>query len=108
MCRYSWAATNWRKRVEQLDDNKASMQDENIGLDRREVVRMLLKDRVDMLVVTGLGSPSYDVMAAGDHDNNTISGQPWEARQRLVLGWPTPSLTEKCLSLQETERCSWG
>ncbi len=70
MCRYSWAATNWRKRVEQLDDNKASMQDENIGLDRREVVRMLLKDRGDMLVVTGLGSPSYDVMAAGDHDNN--------------------------------------
>ncbi|EWY36243.1 aldehyde dehydrogenase [Skermanella stibiiresistens SB22] len=39
-------------------------------LDRREVVRRLLADRQDLLVVTGLGSASYDVMAAGDHDNN--------------------------------------
>ncbi|SUD69814.1 putative phosphonopyruvate decarboxylase [Pseudomonas putida] len=37
---------------------------------RREVVRTLLADRNDVLVVTGLGSASYDVMAAGDHDNN--------------------------------------
>ena len=41
-----------------------------IKLDRREVVETLLKARGDALVVTGLGSPSYDVMAAGDHDNN--------------------------------------
>ena len=39
-------------------------------LDRREVVKALLHERGDLLVVTGLGSPSYDVMAAGDHDNN--------------------------------------
>lgn len=39
-------------------------------LDRREVVKALLADRSDVLVVTGLGSASYDVMAAGDHDNN--------------------------------------
>ncbi|MCY1502936.1 sulfopyruvate decarboxylase, beta subunit [compost metagenome] len=39
-------------------------------LDRREVVKTLLADRNDVLVVTGLGSASYDVMAAGDHDNN--------------------------------------
>ena len=39
-------------------------------LDRRGVVKTLLQDRGDLLVVTGLGSPSYDVMAAGDHDNN--------------------------------------
>jgi thiamine pyrophosphate-dependent acetolactate synthase large subunit-like protein len=39
-------------------------------LNRREVVARLLVNRSDMLVVTGLGSPSYDVMAAGDHDNN--------------------------------------
>lgn len=38
------------------------------GLDRREAVRTLLTDRGDMLVVTGLGSPSYDAYAAGDHD----------------------------------------
>ncbi|MDR6661883.1 thiamine pyrophosphate-dependent acetolactate synthase large subunit-like protein [Tardiphaga robiniae] len=40
------------------------------ALDRREVVQKLLAGRKDLLVVTGLGSPSYDVMAAGDHDNN--------------------------------------
>ena len=40
------------------------------GLDRRAAVARLLKDRGDLLVVTGLGSPSYDVMAAGDHDAN--------------------------------------
>ncbi len=39
-------------------------------LDRREVVSTLLADRRDLLVVTGLGSASYDVMAAGDHDGN--------------------------------------
>jgi thiamine pyrophosphate-dependent acetolactate synthase large subunit-like protein len=39
-------------------------------LDRREVVATLLADRGDALVVTGLGSPTYDVHAAGDHDAN--------------------------------------
>lgn len=40
-------------------------------LDRRRVVETLLRDRGDdLLVVTGLGSPAYDVMAAGDHDLN--------------------------------------
>jgi thiamine pyrophosphate-dependent acetolactate synthase large subunit-like protein len=42
----------------------------NHVLCRREVVRTLLADRNDVLVVTGLGSASYDVMAAGDYDNN--------------------------------------
>ena len=39
-------------------------------LDRREVVARLLAGRKDLLVVTGLGSASYDVMAVGDHDSN--------------------------------------
>ena len=39
-------------------------------LDRRAAVRTLLADRQDLLVVTGLGSPSYDVYDAGDHDGN--------------------------------------
>ena len=39
-------------------------------LDRREAVAALLRDRGDLLVVTGLGSPSYDVHAAGDTDAN--------------------------------------
>jgi thiamine pyrophosphate-dependent acetolactate synthase large subunit-like protein len=39
-------------------------------LDRRQAVKELLADRKDLLVVTGLGSPTYDVFAAGDHDGN--------------------------------------
>jgi thiamine pyrophosphate-dependent acetolactate synthase large subunit-like protein len=39
-------------------------------LDRRAVVARLLKDRGEAIVVTGLGSPTYDVAAAGDHDRN--------------------------------------
>ncbi|SEE60071.1 Thiamine pyrophosphate enzyme, C-terminal TPP binding domain [Rhizobiales bacterium GAS191] len=40
------------------------------ALDRRQAVATLLKDRGDLLVVSGLGSPSYDVHASGDHDAN--------------------------------------
>jgi len=39
-------------------------------LDRRWAVKTLLAERGDMLVVTGLGSPTYDVFAAGDHEAN--------------------------------------
>lgn len=42
----------------------------NQRLERRAAVAELLKDRGDLLVVTGLGTPGYDVMAAGDHDRN--------------------------------------
>ena len=33
-------------------------------------MRELLAGRDELVVVTGLGSPSYDTMAAGDHDLN--------------------------------------
>lgn len=39
-------------------------------LARRDAVASLLRHREDTLVVTGLGSPSYDVHAAGDRDDN--------------------------------------
>ncbi|MFK4719311.1 thiamine pyrophosphate-dependent acetolactate synthase large subunit-like protein [Bradyrhizobium niftali] len=39
-------------------------------LDRREVVARLLSGRKKMLVVGGIGWASFDVMAAGDHNNN--------------------------------------
>ncbi|HMA71238.1 MAG TPA: thiamine pyrophosphate-dependent enzyme [Xanthobacteraceae bacterium] len=39
-------------------------------LDRREFVRELLVDRNDLVVVSGLGSPTYDVAACGDHPLN--------------------------------------
>ena len=39
-------------------------------LARRDVVATLLKNRDGALVVTGLGSSSYDVHASGDRDDN--------------------------------------
>jgi thiamine pyrophosphate-dependent acetolactate synthase large subunit-like protein len=36
-------------------------------LQRRDVVARILADRGELLVVTGLGSPSYDCAAVGDH-----------------------------------------
>ena len=39
-------------------------------LARRDAVAALLRNREEMLVVTGLGSPTYDVHAVGDRDDN--------------------------------------
>jgi thiamine pyrophosphate-dependent acetolactate synthase large subunit-like protein len=39
-------------------------------LDRRAVAAALLRDPGDVLVVTGLGAPSYDAAAAGDRARN--------------------------------------
>jgi thiamine pyrophosphate-dependent acetolactate synthase large subunit-like protein len=39
-------------------------------LDRRAAVKALLADRGDLLVVSGLGSSSYDLFDAGDHPGN--------------------------------------
>ena len=39
-------------------------------LDRRPLVKALLEDRGDLLIVTGLGSPTYDVAAAGENPLN--------------------------------------
>lgn len=43
---------------------------EDPGMDRRATVQKLMDGRGDALVVTGLGSPSYDVHACGDRDDN--------------------------------------
>ncbi len=40
---------------------------ETYPLKRRAVAAALLEDRGDLLVVSGLGAPSWDVAAAGDH-----------------------------------------
>ena len=47
-----------------------SAMNEKPSLDRRAAVAALLRDRGDMLVVTGLGSTTYDVHASGDHPGN--------------------------------------
>ncbi len=46
------------------------MADRDITLQRRDVVARILRDRGETLVVTGLGSASWDVAAAGDNPGN--------------------------------------
>ena len=41
-----------------------------IILDRRKVMARILRDRGDALLVTGLGAPTWDAAAVGDHANN--------------------------------------
>jgi thiamine pyrophosphate-dependent acetolactate synthase large subunit-like protein len=43
---------------------------EQVMLDRRALVKHLLADRGNLLVVSGLGAPTYDVAAAGEHPLN--------------------------------------
>jgi thiamine pyrophosphate-dependent acetolactate synthase large subunit-like protein len=42
----------------------------DLRLDRRTAIRTLLADRDDLLVVTGLGSTSWDAASLGDNDRN--------------------------------------
>ena len=51
-------------------------------LRRRDVVAALLKDRGDLLVVAGLGSTSWDITAAGDHD---LSFPTWGAMGQAAM-----------------------
>ncbi|MGB0576400.1 MAG: thiamine pyrophosphate-dependent enzyme [Alphaproteobacteria bacterium] len=41
-----------------------------ITLDRRKVVARILKNRGDLLLVTGLGAPTWDAASVEDHPNN--------------------------------------
>src|SRR5262249_5364977 len=53
-----------------------------MALDRRAAVAALLKDRGDLLIVSGLGSPTYDVHAATDSGANYY---PWGAMGGAAL-----------------------
>lgn len=56
------------------------------GIDRRKFVAGLLKQFPDALVVTGLGSPSYDVFAAGDRPGNFYLWGAMGGSTSLALG----------------------
>jgi thiamine pyrophosphate-dependent acetolactate synthase large subunit-like protein len=61
-------------------------------LDRRAAAAEILKDRGDALVVTGLGAPTWDVAAAGDHALNfyTWAGMGGAAMVGLGLALAQP------------------
>jgi len=55
-------------------------------LDRRAAMRMLLAGRGDMLLVTGLGSTTYDAAAAGDDERNFYLWGAMGAAAMIGLG----------------------
>ncbi len=55
-------------------------------LERRTVVAELVRDRGDLLVVSGLGSPTWDLMASGDHDLNCYLWGAMGAAATIGLG----------------------
>ena len=52
------------------------------ALRRREVVKELLKDRKDLLVIAGLGSTAWDITAAGD---TPLSFPTWGAMGQAAM-----------------------
>ena len=55
-------------------------------LDRRAAMRTLLEDRGDLLLVTGLGSTTWDAAAVGDDDRNFYLWGAMGAAAMLGLG----------------------
>lgn len=58
----------------------------NNTVNRREFVARLVQALPDALIVTGLGSPSYDVFAAGDRDKNFYLWGAMGGSTSLALG----------------------
>ncbi|HEX3952606.1 MAG TPA: thiamine pyrophosphate-dependent enzyme [Stellaceae bacterium] len=55
-------------------------------LERRAAMRILLAERGDLLLVTGLGSTTYDAAAAGDDDRNFYLWGAMGAATMIGLG----------------------
>lgn len=66
-------------------------------LNRRKAVAELLEQRADLIVVSGLGSPTYDVMAAGDHDRNYYLWAAMGSAATVGLGLAKSRPKEKVL-----------
>jgi thiamine pyrophosphate-dependent acetolactate synthase large subunit-like protein len=65
---------------------RADWNDNDPRLDRRAAMRRLLAGRGDMLLVTGLGSTTYDAAAAGDDERNFYLWGAMGAASMIGLG----------------------
>ncbi len=68
-------------------------------LDRRDVVARLLADRRDLLVVSGLGSATYDCAAAGDDPRNFYLWGAMGGTAALALGLALAQPTKPVLGI---------
>ena len=62
------------------------MSSNDARLDRRAAMRALLADRGDLLLVTGLGSTTYDAASVGDDDRNFYLWGAMGAASMVGLG----------------------
>lgn len=67
------------------------------AMNRRDAVANLLAKRGDALVVTGLGSPTYDVHAAGDRDDNYYLWGAMGAAALIGLGLAQAQPTKRVM-----------
>ena len=74
-------------------------------LDRRAAMRTLLENRGDLLLVTGLGSTTWDVAAAGDDDRNFYLWGAMGAAAMVGLGRRSPDPRAASWSSPVTARC---
>ena len=68
-------------------------------LERRAAVAELLKERGELLVVAGLGSPAYDLHAAGDSDANFYLWGAMGSAALIGLGLAQAQPARKVLAL---------
>ena len=68
-----------------------------ILLERRAVVAKLLENRGDLLVVSGLGAPTYDCAAVGDHELNFYLWGAMGSAATIGLGLATAQPTRRVL-----------
>lgn len=68
-------------------------------IERRKAVRELLADRGELIVVAGLGSPCYDVRAAGDHPLDFYNWGAMGSAVMVGLGLALPRPAQPVLVL---------
>ncbi len=69
-------------------------------IDRRTFVKHLMQDRSDsLMIVAGLGSPCYDLMAAGDHPLNFYLWGAMGGAVPMALGLAAAQPTKRALAL---------
>jgi hypothetical protein len=74
-------------------------------LDRRAAIRILLENRCDLLLVTGLGSTTWDAASVADDDRNFYLWGAMGAAARSGWGWRSAGPTAAFSSSPATARC---
>jgi len=81
------------------------MTDSGLRIDRRTAIRVLLAGRGESLVVTGLGSTTWDAASLGDNDRNFYLWGAMGAAAMVGLASRLRDRTGESSSSPATEKC---